>query len=39
MVIVYIEAVNGQLKKSSFEVLTYGKKLADKMSSRRIWNK
>lgn len=33
MVIVYIEAVNGQLKKSSFEVLTYGKKLADKMSS------
>ena len=33
MVIVYIEAVNGQLKKSSLEVLTYGKKLADKMSS------
>jgi electron transfer flavoprotein alpha subunit len=33
MIIVYIEAVNGQLKKSSFEVLTYGKKLADKMSS------
>lgn len=33
MVIVYIEAVNGQIKKSSLEVLTYGRKLADKMSS------
>ena len=33
MIIVYIEAVNGQLKKSSLEVLTYGKKLADKMNS------
>lgn len=31
MVIVYVEAVNGQLKKSSLEVLTYGKKMADKL--------
>jgi electron transfer flavoprotein alpha subunit len=33
MVIVYIESVNGQLKKSSLEVLTYGRKLADKMNT------
>ena len=29
MILVYIEANNGQLKKSSLEVLTYGKKLSD----------
>jgi len=34
MVIVYIEASNGQLKKSSLEVMTYGRKLADKMGSQ-----
>lgn len=33
MIIVYIETANGQLKKSSLEVLTYGKKLADKMNT------
>lgn len=31
MIIAYIESLNGQIKKSSLEVLTYSKKLADKM--------
>ena len=31
MIFVYIESVNGQLKKSSLEVLTYGKKLSSQM--------
>lgn len=33
MIVVYIESVNGHLKKSSLEVLTYGKKLAGQMGS------
>jgi electron transfer flavoprotein alpha subunit len=33
MIIVYIESVNGHLKKSSLEVLTYGKKLATQMGT------
>lgn len=33
MIIAYIESTNGQIKKSSLEVLTYGKKLADKMGA------
>jgi electron transfer flavoprotein alpha subunit len=33
MVFVYIESVNGQIKKSSLEVLTYGKKMATQMST------
>lgn len=33
MVFVYIESVNGQIKKSSLEVLTYGKKLAAQLST------
>lgn len=33
MIIVYIESVHGQLKKSSLEVLTYGKKLSAQLGS------
>ena len=33
MIIVYIESVNGQLKKSSLEVLTYGKKMANQIGA------
>lgn len=33
MIFVYIESVNGQIKKSSLEVLTYGKKLATQMNT------
>ena len=33
MIFVYIENVNGQIKKSSLEVLTYGKKLATQMNT------
>jgi len=32
VIIVYIESINGQLKKSSLEVLTYGKKMATQMN-------
>jgi electron transfer flavoprotein alpha subunit len=33
MIFAYIESQNGTIKKSSLEVLTYGKKLADKMNT------
>lgn len=33
MIFVYIESVNGQIKKSSLEVLTYGQKLATQMNT------
>jgi electron transfer flavoprotein alpha subunit len=34
MIFVYIESVHGQIKKSSLEVLTYGKKLATQMNTK-----